>query len=297
MNKNPIGVVVARLQVPELHEGHRYLIDEVKRRHGDILIVLGCCRSRPTPENPLDYALREQMVNDHYPFAQVRPIFDNRSDEAWSAELDQLIAKSFPGRTAILYGSRSSFLERYTGALLSVTIPPIEAPTGTNVRQGLDLAPVASANFRAGIIYAENKREARAYQTIDVAIFNENRTAVLLGGRNSDEGKLRFIGGFVDPSDLSLEYAVRREVSEEAGDIQIDDICYLGSRQQDDWRYRTSQDRIITTFFTAKFIYGRPEARDDIDRVAWVNIDQLRNIIVEEHLPLVEMLEKSLTTK
>lgn len=296
-DKNPVGVIVGRFQVPDLHKGHCFLIEEVCRRHSDVLIVIGCSAGLATAENPLDYDVRVAMVKELFPLVTTRPLRDCRSDDDWTRDLDNVIADVFPGRTAILYGSRASFLECYTGRHVKFTLPPIESVTGTEVRRTNGEKPVYTAQFRAGVIYANNHKRPRAYQTVDVAIIRQRDGAVLLGGKKGENGKLRFIGGFVDPTDPSLEIAAKREVREEAGDIEIDDLRYLGSTNIDDWRYRHTSDRIVTAFFAATYIFGCTKAADDIERVVWMPSDKVTEVIVDEHKPLALMLEKYLASK
>lgn len=46
MKAPSLGVVVVRVQVPELHEGHRYLLDAVTAIHDCVLVVVGETEAR-----------------------------------------------------------------------------------------------------------------------------------------------------------------------------------------------------------------------------------------------------------
>ncbi len=293
MNNECVGVIVARFQVSDLHDGHRYLLDEVCRRHRDVLVVLGSARTRATKKDPLNFAAREAMVKEHNATVRVRPLEDCRYDDIWSRNLDRLIAEEFPERTAVLYGSRDSFISYYTGANRTVEIEAIEAPSGTELRKNGDGNDYRSKQFRAGLIAAQDRLPS-VYPTIDVAIVHREKRLVLLGGRN-DESQLRFIGGFVDPTDRCLKATVKREVSEEAGDIEIDDLRYLCSTIVDDWRYRETDDRIMANFFIATYVFGRATPGDDIDRLQWVPYEEVPSSVVSEHKPFATVLTNHLT--
>ena len=244
-----VGVIVARFQVPELTAGHRHLIDFVRARHHRVLIVLGECRTRSTGTNPLSYELRAAMLASEYPEVRVASIRDNRSDVFWSEALDTLIGREFPGAVAVLYGSRDSFLPYYHGVFDKRKVGSCPSPTGTACRN-ISIASHFSADFRRGVIYASASKAPQVYQTVDVAVVDRGR--VLLAGKKEDDGKLRFIGGFVDAKDESREVAAARECAEETGAIGVHRMEYLGSRQIDDWRYRGTGDVIQTAILRAR---------------------------------------------
>ena len=104
------------------------------------------------------------------------------------------------------------------------------------------------------------------------------------------------IGGFVDNTDANLEAAVKRESYEETG-LEIADIKYIGSTIINDWRYASEKNKLMTSLFSAKYIFGKPEPNDDIFELKWVNYDlltgNLDNVIEKEHIKLIELfLEK-----
>ena len=285
-----VAVVVGRFQVSELHAGHRYLLEEATRTSPNVLVVLGSARTLPTARNPLSFAMRKAMIERIFPQAVVVEQFDHPSDDVWSKNLDALIEGVFPGCAAVLLGSRDSFFGHYSGKYHTRAVPELPGYNGTAGRRGIVEQAPSSPDFRAGVIYAETTRFPRAFPTVDVAILRPHTKDVLLAGKKIDGGKLRFFGGFVDPTDLSLERAAKREVGEEAGDIETDDYCYLGSLQVDDWRYRATRDKIITTFFSALYIFGAPRAGDDVDLVQWVPYDDVMQYLVPTHVPLGQML-------
>jgi bifunctional NMN adenylyltransferase/nudix hydrolase len=126
--------------------------------------------------------------------------------------------------------------------------------------------------------------------TVDVAIFNEDYTKILLG-KKANEDQYRLIGGFADPGSDSYEADARREVREETG-LSITDPEYIGSYRIDDWRYRGEPDRKIKTLlFVAKVFSGSARAADDIAEVRWFEIDDLHpaaDWVIPNHRPLIE---------
>ncbi len=298
METKTIGVVVARFQTPELHEGHRYMLDEVLARHEELLVVLGTAPAWvPTTHDPLDIETRKKMVLRLYPKARIVHLPDMRTNAAWSKALDRAVAEACPGLTPVLYGSRDSFLASYSGCLACVELPPITANSGTTLRTESLVRPDCCREFRAGIIYAASKRPALVYQAVDVAIVDWHRKRVLLGSKAEDEGRLRFVGGFVDPTDPSLEAAAKREAFEEVSGLELADFHYLDSSIIDDWRYRGTTDRIMSALFVATYVYGSPTATDDLEGLAWVSFDDLEARLNDQHRPfgrrLLEHLAKT----
>ncbi len=118
-----------------------------------------------------------------------------------------------------------------------------------------------------------------SFQATDAFVYNNENETLLLGRKKWDNGKWRFVGGFVDPKDLSLEDAAYRERIEEAGkNLECEKPKYLFSIRIDDPRYRESEHKIMSAVFLHQFIFGHAVAGDDIDDgMEWFSIFYLRN--------------------
>ena len=294
MMANSVGVIVARFQVAQLHAGHQYLIQYVAERHKYVLIVLGSSGGLPTALNPLSFEMRQAMIREEF-LSHSFSIIELRdhpvSNSAWSRELDTLIESAYPEHSAVLYGSRGSFVPLYTGKFPTEIVPPISDMSGTDQRAAVSITH--SKEFRAGIIYSLTHRPPILYPTVDIAVFRRKGAEVLLMGRNREAGKLRFPGGFVDPSDESCEAAARRELGEEVPTIAVGPLVHVGSSTRiSDGRYRGSSDGILTTLFAALHESGEPSASDDVDYAVWVETNDLRNpdFLVDAHKPLAALL-------
>ncbi len=295
MTTDTLSVVVGRFHVPTLHSGHLHLLNEAHRAGDALLVVLGSPRSLPTERNPLPFALRAAMIRDAFPKACVVELFDNPCDYAWSRALDALILENAHGKIARLFGSRSSFIPYYHGIHHVVEVAEVKQVSGTAQRAALVTEIPHTADFRAGIIYREEVRGGVAYPALDVAVIDRHKKLVLLGEKKHDKGKRRFIGGFFDPTlDSSLEGAAKREVWEEASMIEVADPTYLGSAVIDDWRYRGTKDKILSSFFAMTYIFGSAVAQDDIDAVHWTPYEEVCAHLVHEHAPLGALLMKHL---
>jgi bifunctional NMN adenylyltransferase/nudix hydrolase len=246
----------------------------------------------------MDFVTRRAMVRDKYPAVRIAEVRDHRTDVAWSKELDTVIVREFPGHEAILYGSRDSFIKYYSGKFECIELPPLEDISSTALRNEVaEKPPLKTSDFRAGVIYAATTRRAVTFPVVDIAILDLAKKLILLGSKKEDGGKLRFIGGFVDPKDESLEMAAKREAMEETGMLEIGDLRFVGSARIPDWRYKSGKDGLMSSFFVATYVFGRPEAKDDIDRLEWVPLDTFRERLVEEHESLGRMLEAHLASR
>jgi len=288
IEKGDVGVIIGRFQVPELHEAHKELIDSVCKEHDRVIIFLGLSPVRVTRNNPLDFEGRKQMILDDYPDVTVLYVKDQKSDEAWSRKIDSSISDLIgPDQNATLYGSRSSFIKHYTGKFQTQELEQTRFISGTEIRKVISRKVKGHKYFRSGVIWAAYNQYPVSYTTVDIAILDGNK--VLLG-KKPYEDKYRFVGGFSDPSSENFEEDAKREVSEETG-LAVGDLKYLASFKIDDWRYRGEVDSIKTLFFTAIYIYGRPEANDDISEVRWFKLDdKILDHIVDGHLPLMNHL-------
>lgn len=297
-DNSAVGVVVGRFQVPFPHAGHCHLINEVLKRHRQVLIVVGCSKGDPSGENPLTYEMREEMLKSAFPRAQVAQLFDNPiSHDNWSLDLDDLIFRHFPHRNAILYASRKGFIPDYTGSYQTKYVKSIHLTSGTHIREEVARTARNTVEFRTGVIATLERRRPISYQTADIAILRDNNSRVLLGSKGvAIDGKdLRFLGGFIDTTDQSLEDGILREKDEEAGrKLLIKNLCYVGSTRVNDFRYRESRDAIMTALFRAEYSRGRAVPGDDMPILEWVNVSDVPKLLIPIHRPLGKLLLRNL---
>lgn len=296
--KYDIGVIIGRFQIHELHEAHRSLIEHVLDRHDMVVILLGISQAIHTRKNPLDFVSRKKMIEESYGdrVGAILPLYDKREDETWVKQVDTKVREVYPMGSVLLYGSRDSFIPYYVpyGKFDTCELEPESFVSATQVRNEVKNKSLRSKEFRAGMIYAANQTFPFNYATVDIAIFNDDYTKLLLG-RKPNETKFRFIGGFSDVDDNTFEHAAKREAQEETG-LEIGDIEYVSSRRVADWRYKGEKDRgIITTLFMAKKIFGSEKPNDDIEELCWLNVSDLNKIeLVTEHQKLIETLIKKI---
>lgn len=291
---NTIGVIIARFQSPYLHEGHKALVESVREAHNKIVIVLGVSPVLASRRNPLDFHTRETMIKKMFPDIMVLPIPDHPLDVKWSQNLDTLLTDAFPGSKFILYGSRNSFIPHYHGKNKVTELPETGEHNATLIRNQISDKVLDSEEFRVGVIYACSNTYLKVYPTVDIAVFRNKRTELLLG-RKTIDNKWRLLGGFSDPTDESYEEAAARELREECGPIEISDMIYEKSFRVDDWRYRSEADKIITALFSTDFISGEPSGSDDIAEVKWIPLNEVtelmkRNETASEHAPQLTLL-------
>lgn len=286
---NSIGVIVGRFQIDDLHEGHRALIDSVVNVHERTIIFIGLSPCKCTVNNPLDFESRRSMIQSQYPDVTVMYIKDIHSDQLWSKDLDSKINNLIgPEQTACLYGSRDSFIPYYHGKFETRELTQVSYISGTDIRKQLSIRCGKTTDFRAGAIWALSNQWSGPKTTIDVGIFSNDYTRILLG-RKKREDKFRLIGGFVQSAE-SLEDTVRREGKEETH-LDLSNIRYISSFPIDDWRYKGERDKITTTLFTAQIKKGKPEPDDDIHELKWFDFTwDLMDEVVDNHKVLIDAL-------
>jgi bifunctional NMN adenylyltransferase/nudix hydrolase len=288
MAKTGTGIIIGRFQVVELNKVHKKLFSKVIRRHQKVAVFL---TSNPAPSdlNPIDLLFRFDLVEEKYgDKINVLEMPDLPDDRIWSQELDRRILEMKPEGSVTIYGTREGFTERYSGRYSTEILeaPEEDMPELLDIHAGWDIR-----SFRAGMIFAAMRRFPTVYPTVDIAVMNDDMTEVLLA-RKENETKFRFPGGFSDPSDDNFEMAAIRELMEECGDVEVDNLVYLGSSQVDDWRYRNAADGIITHLYACTYVRGEPQADDDIAEVKWFTVKKLKeDSFVHEHRALWLMLK------
>ena len=283
------GVIVGRFQVDELTEGHINLFDDVRAAHPNVIVFLGLSPCKCTVNNPLDFEARKLMIKEKYPEFKVLYINDIGSDIVWSDALDGMIKNQTKETdTVCLYGSRDSFLQYYSGKYPGRELTQEVFVSGTARRKELATNVNKSKDFRHGVIWATMNQWPACLPTVDIAIFNDDCTRILLG-RKTHEDHYRFIGGFGEPSE-TYEHTAERETKEEAG-IDVQDMRYVKSFVIKDWRYKSEVNKITTSLFKVTKWTGQPAPGDDIHELRWFPFNtHLLDSVVTEHREMLDYL-------
>ena len=301
-----VGVIIARMQVPKLHPVHIELIETVLENHKKVIIFLGVPVVEQTHRNPLDFASREKMIQARFPEVTILPMRDQRDNNVWSYILDDKISEPYGKRSALLYGSRDSFIPFYRGRHKTVElIGNDDEISGTEIRDRVAKEIINSEDFRKGVIYANYGRFPVIMPCADIVVYDPATDSILLG-RKPKEKLFRFIGGHVEVTDDSYEAAALKELSEEAEGISVcegaSELKYICSGRINDWRHSKEKSEIFSTLFIATKMSGRATAADDIEEVKWFKVEEILDyekhaqMLVPEHVEffgkLVEYLEK-----
>ncbi len=292
-----IGVVVSRFQVPELHPGHLNTILYASGHHRMLCIVLGVAERGSTDQNPLSFELRKLMIEATFPGLPLDIIYSPSSPSSYelrSRQLDELMKRQYPGRRIIFYGARDSFVHRYCGEFEKVEVPTLLSFTGSGTDIRKAIVPRNSSDFRAGVIWQANERLPVAYPALDFAIVRREQRKVLLCSKRAEEGKLRFLGVFYNPTqDNSFEDAARRCANKEAPGIQYSHLSLLGSAKLDDWRYKKTKDGVLSVLARADYTGGLGEPGKGVDSLNWTDFDEVTKCLVPSHLPLYELIKNN----
>lgn len=157
-----VGVVIGRFQLPELHDGHKALINHVAKEN-DVVCVLVGVSPRASLKNLLPYAATASMIRGTFREQHVRckifvfPLQDvEGNDLQWSMEIDKFLQLLFPAHYIRLYAGRDSFKSSYHGRFQPVVdwFGYNGEVNGSAVRNSIiDGDPIDSKDFRAGIVY------------------------------------------------------------------------------------------------------------------------------------------------
>jgi len=295
----PIGAVVGRFQVHELHDAHKFIIDQVVNNHKKSIIFLGVPKVVGTKKNPLDFDTRKKMVQASYPDSVILALPDIGDDFKWTAELDRRIREVYPIGDVLMYGGRDSFIPYYkkgNGQFDCKELDQYTFVSGTEVRKAVSETVKNSSDFRAGVIYQAYNQYPKVHPCVDIAPLSKDGDMLLLA-KKPDENGWRFIGGFVHPKDESYEHTVVRKLKSDSNlDVDVDDLKFIGTCKVPDWRYRSEEDKIFTILYKSKKFTGDIQPSDDVSELKWWNIDELKSLtpIVDEHKPLMSMILKNL---
>ncbi len=145
--KEGVGVIVCRMQVPYLTDSHKNVIKTVLNRHQRVVLFLGTSGKPIEFKNPYPFEFRRNMVLkaliDEKTFLppanlSVVPLPDNEDNAMWVRVLDSLIGSFLNlDEEAILYGGRDSFIGWYrkdNGKHKCTELTAIDYDSGTELR-------------------------------------------------------------------------------------------------------------------------------------------------------------------
>jgi bifunctional NMN adenylyltransferase/nudix hydrolase len=296
-NITDIGVIVGRFQIDKLHEGHIALLDHVTNLHNKVVVFLGVASGEHKEDQALEYATREKMIKSAYPSIITMPLPDIHDDELWSKNLDNKVREVFTHGSVTLYGGRDSFIPHYSGRFRCEEISNAIEQSATARRNQIKREVRDTEDFRAGILYHAANSYPNVFPCVDSAIIKEGENPMILVARKPNEKLYRFPGGHVDPEDSSYEAAAKREAKEECGNIELGKPEYVTSMKVDDWRYRSSKNKITTALYKMKYLWGNISANDDIVECKWMAASELleegsivKNIVPEHRELMIALL-------
>lgn len=297
-----IGVVIGRFQAAYLTDAHRSILQRAALNEDLLVVLLGCSQAINTKRDPLDFLMRNQLIQSWAKTETTRPVLvypihDHPSDAEWVKSVDRLLFDTFLASGEVtLYGGHDSCLSTYNrngGKYKTMEYPQLAGVHASEMRKRIK--PEPTYDFRAGMIYAAESRFTSVFPVVDVLVRKpvDFGYDLLLGHKKTDpDDRYRLIGGFVDPKDPTLEYTVGREVKEETG-CEIGQLRYAGSHKVPDYRYR-GPEQVMSSVFVADYVFGNPKvgnpkAGDDLYYLRWFSVKEARRVIIEEHRPLLEL--------
>jgi bifunctional NMN adenylyltransferase/nudix hydrolase len=279
-----LSVVIGRFQTPYLHQGHQELLESAKANSNDVLVLIGCTSAVGTDKNPMDFETRAKLFQN----CRVKPLYDMLSDKDWSEQIDKII-DDLGFEEATIFGGKDNSIEGYySGKHKIKIIDEIGIRSSTALRKAVGMSnPRDSEDFRAGIIYATEKRYPIVYSTVDIIVKNGGK--YLVGKKGN---KYCFVGGFVDTTDDSLQDAALRELKEETGITDFGDFGYCGSIKIDDIRYKGTKDCIITHCFLVRNArdFGNEIQDKEFKDFVWATKEELEELLHDFHKPLLTFI-------
>ena len=282
-----LSVIIGRFQTPCFHQGHLELINAAQNLSENVLVLIGCTSAVGTDKNPLNFETRKRLFENKM-LCEIKPLYDMFSDHDWSNQIDKII-DDLGFKEATIFGGKDNSIEGYYHGKHKVKIiNDVGVHSATALRKAVGMSnPRPSEDFRAGIIYAAENRYPIVYSTVDVIVKNDNKYLV---GKKGD--KYCFVGGFVDPSDNTLQAAAIRELKEETGITDFGDIDYCGSIKIDVVRYKGTKDSIMTHCFLVRNARDlENEIQDkEFKYFVWATKEELEELLHDFHKPLLTFI-------
>lgn len=90
-----LGILIGRFQVPEMHEGHRFLVREMLEQCDQVLILFGSANRTRSVKNPFTYQERKAAALKLFPTIGTAPLNDYLyNDSQWMADVTATIEQA-----------------------------------------------------------------------------------------------------------------------------------------------------------------------------------------------------------
>jgi hypothetical protein len=289
-----VGVIPGRFQVPDIgeHPGHMFTFTHVLGRHHDVLALIGEPPGPPNDRHPLSVQSRINSIRYRFPDQRIRFATIPAHPGTYmfrSGQLDEIVRREFPGRSAVIYGSRDSVFHTYSGEFPKEFVPHVYEGSATEIRQSIE--EIDSVDFRKGQVFEVMRRKRIFYSSVDLLIVDRNRGDLAYLVQKDDEELLRFPGVFFDPDrDGNYEAAALRCIRKEAPGLD-GSMRNIGSLKiEGDWRYKKSRDGIITSLFMVQTNRADPPVASGFKHAGWYHFWELKpEMLVPEHRALLEL--------
>lgn len=83
-----LGVLIGRFQVPQMHEGHRFIVRRMLEQCDEVLILFGSANRTRSVKNPFTYRERREATHRLFPSVITAPLNDYLyNDSQWMADV------------------------------------------------------------------------------------------------------------------------------------------------------------------------------------------------------------------
>lgn len=295
-----IAIIIGAFQTPNISSEQFKLIRDIIISNDKVVVLL--LDTKITNQKwPLSYEVRREMILNAFEHKILDiPLPDTELDVDWSLLIDSRIDLVKTDQDSLSVRISKELYDRYTGKYKGNISASFNLFTS---RHPFPYNPTMTPNeeerlwaYRCGRMDAYKREYGYVYSTVDIAVITSTKlqSPLVLLGRKKNESFFRFPGGFVDPKDDSRETAARRELYEETKLSIESQPTFLGDFKINDWRYKNTQDSIMTSFYKVDYSFGIPVAADDLSEVKWFSIQEAEECIGEAHKILLTRLKKTL---
>lgn len=328
------AVFIGRFQ--PFHNGHLEIVETALKKAKKVIIVIGSARSGRTIKNPWSYAERVGMISgcltdysDRIQFIGIRDYFYN--DQLWLSELHQKVREIAGDSDSIAligqYSDESSYYLNMFPQWDFVPTHTVNKVHATEIReqyfQGVykyDNVPLYIRSIMQNLMsdvpiadfqnlkeeYDFTAKYKQAWSTAPfVPVFVTTDAVVVQSGHvlmvrrkfNPGKGKWALPGGFIKPTELIVDGAIR-ELYEETRLLVPRDItraAIVDEPKVFDYPGRSLRGRTVTHAICVHFKddYRLPECRgaDDAEKAQWIPVGDLYRMeeeIYEDHLSIIE---------